>query len=199
MIGATPPLATLRILMSARPDVLERLERFRPYLRVLAQLQLGPRWHVRHDPSDLVQQTLVRAVAAAEQFRGQDEAELAGWLRRILANTLENVLRDLHRDRRDVRRERSLEADLAASSVRLVGLLADPAASPSEQLVHHERLLRMAAALGELLADQREAIERHYLHGEKLHAVAAAMERTPAAVAGLIKRGMKQLRERMEE
>ena len=26
MIGATPPLATLRILMSARPDVLERLD-----------------------------------------------------------------------------------------------------------------------------------------------------------------------------
>jgi RNA polymerase sigma-70 factor (ECF subfamily) len=185
--------------MSTRPDVLERLECFRPYLRVLARLQLGPRWHSRHDPSDLVQLTLVRAVAAVEQFRGQDDAELAGWLRRILATTLENVLRDLHRDRRDVRRERSLEADLAASSVRLAGLVADPAASPSEQVVYQERLLRLAASVEQLPADQREAIERHYLHGEKLDAVAAAMERTTAAVAGLIKRGMKRLRERMEE
>jgi DNA-directed RNA polymerase specialized sigma24 family protein len=75
--------------MSTRSDVLERIERFRPYLRVLAQVQLGPRWHSRHDPSDLVQQTLVRAVAAAEQFRGQDDADLAGWLRRILATTAE--------------------------------------------------------------------------------------------------------------
>jgi RNA polymerase sigma-70 factor (ECF subfamily) len=185
--------------MDARPDVLERLERFRPYLRVLARLHLEQRWARRLDPSDLVQQTLVRAVQAAEQFRGTSDAELAGWLRRILANTLENSLRDLHRDCRDVRRERSLEADLAASSVRLAGLVADPAAGPVEQLAHNERLLRLAAAVEELPADQREAIERHYLHGERLDAVAAALERSTAAAAGLIKRGMKRLRERLEE
>ena len=73
--------------MSTRADVLERLERFRSYLHLLARMHLGPRWHARHDPSDLVQQTMVRAVAAAEQFRGHDDAELAGWLRRILART----------------------------------------------------------------------------------------------------------------
>jgi RNA polymerase sigma-70 factor (ECF subfamily) len=185
--------------MSTPPDILARLDHFRSYLRVLARIQLGPRWHAHHDPSDLVQQTLVRAVAAAEQFRGQGDAELAGWLRRILARTLENVLRDLHRDCRDVRRERSLEADLAASSVRLAGLVADPAAGPSEQVLLNERLLRLAEAVEELPADQREAIERHYLHGEKLDAVALAMERSTAAVAGLIKRGMKRLRERMQE
>ena len=185
--------------MAARADILERLERFRPYLRVLARLQLGPRWHARHDPSDLVQQTLVRAVAAVQQFRGESNAELAGWLRRILATTLENLRRDLRRDRRDVRRERSLEADLAASSIRLAGLVADPGESPSEQVVYKERLLQLAIAVEDLPADQREAVERHYLHGEKLDAVAAAMERSTAAVAGLIKRGMKRLRERMEE
>jgi RNA polymerase sigma-70 factor (ECF subfamily) len=185
--------------MSRRPDVLERLDQFRPYLRVLAGLQLGARWHSRNDPSDLVQQTLARAVAAADQFRGHDDAELAAWLRRILATTLENVLRDMHRDCRDVRRERSLEAELVASSVRLVGLVADPAESPSEQVVYQERLLHLAAAVEQLPTDQREAVERHYLHGEKLDAVAAAMERTTPAVAGLIKRGMKRLRETMEE
>jgi RNA polymerase sigma-70 factor (ECF subfamily) len=185
--------------MDARPDLLPRLEPFRPYLRVLARLQLGQHGLARLDPSDLVQQTLVRAVQAAAQFRGDNDAELAGWLRRILASTLQNSLRDLHRDCRDVRRERSLEADLAASSVRLAALVADPAAGPPEQALHNERILRLAAAVEELPPEQREAVERHYLHGERLDDVAAAMQRSTAAVAGLIKRGMKRLRQRLEE
>jgi RNA polymerase sigma-70 factor (ECF subfamily) len=185
--------------MHDRPDVLQRLEQFRPYLCVLARQQLGQRSQARLDASDVVQQALVRAVAAAEQFRGDGDAELAGWLRRILANTLENSLRDQRRDCRDVRRERSLDAELAASSVRLAGLVADPAEGPSGQVVHNERLLRLAAAVEELPAEQREAIERHYLHGERLDAVATALERSTAAVAGLIKRGMKRLRERLQE
>jgi RNA polymerase sigma-70 factor (ECF subfamily) len=180
-------------------EVVEGLVRFRSYLCVLARTQLGAHNQLRLDASDLVQLTLARAVEAADQFHGQSDAELAGWLRQILARTAANVFRELNRARRDVRRERSLEAVLEASSLRLAGLLADPAASPSVQVAESERLVRLAAMLEQLPDDQRDAVERHHLRGEKLDEVAAAMGRTPAAVAGLIKRGMKRLRERMEE
>ncbi|MFO0865328.1 MAG: sigma factor [Gemmataceae bacterium] len=51
--------------------------------------------------SDLVQQTLLKATGSLDQFRGANEAELAGWLRRILANNLHDFLRK-HRKELDL-------------------------------------------------------------------------------------------------
>src|SRR6516165_5078234 len=84
------------------------LERFREYLLLLARLQLDPRWQAKLDPSDLVQQTLLQAHQAWDQFRGHTAAERAAWLRQILARVLSNAVRDLTRAKRDLGRERSL-------------------------------------------------------------------------------------------
>src|SRR4051812_9040390 len=107
-----------RPLVNQEPDA-ERLEGFRAYLRVLARVQMGPRCQPKLDPSDVVQQAMLRAVQGIDQFQGRTDAELAGWLWRILATTLANALRDLGRERRDIGRERSLEAAVEQSSVRL--------------------------------------------------------------------------------
>src|SRR6266436_4747442 len=90
------------------------LETYRDYLRLLARLQLDPRLQGKLDPSDVVQQTLVQALQGLHQFRGRREAEMAAWLRQILARHLANSGRDQGRARRDVGRERSLQAALAA-------------------------------------------------------------------------------------
>ena len=87
----------------------DELERFRSYLRLLARVQLGAGLRTKVDPSDLVQQTLVRAWQSLDQLRGQRDVEVAAWLRQILARTLANAVRDLAREKRDVGREVSLE------------------------------------------------------------------------------------------
>lgn len=173
----------------------EPLERFRSYLQFLARIQLDPRVRSKVDDSDLVQQTLLAAHRAIGEFRGTTSEEKAAWLRQILARNMAHAVRDLHRDKRDIDRERSLEALLEQSSVRLEGWLAAEQSSPSQQAERNERMLRVANAIEALPEAQREAIALHYWHGWSPSEIAAHLDRTPAAVAGLLHRGLTTLRE----
>jgi RNA polymerase sigma-70 factor (ECF subfamily) len=62
------------------------LDGYRSYLRLLARAQLDDRVQQRVDASDIVQETLLEAHRAREQFSGESPAELMAWLRRILAS-----------------------------------------------------------------------------------------------------------------
>lgn len=184
-----------------RPDTPPNrpLSDFRSYLLLLARLQLdgGPRNKI--DASDIVQQTLLEAHAKADQFHG-DDAALAAWLRQALVNNVRDAWRALRKGKRDVRREQSLEEAVERSSARLQGVLAAPAApggSPSHQAMRNEDLLRLADALTRLPEAQREAIVLHHLQECSLAMTAQRMGRTDAAVAGLLHRGLKRLREIM--
>jgi len=178
----------------ASPFAAEDLEPNRDYLRLLARLQLDPRLRARVDASDVVQQTFLQAHQALAGFRGSTDAELAAWLRQILARNLAHVARDHGRDRRDVGRERSLEAALDASSARLEAWLASEQSSPSQQAQRNEQLLRLAHVLAGLPEAQREALVLHYWQGWTTTEIGRRLDRSPAAVAGLLKRGLKELR-----
>lgn len=172
------------------------LERFRSYLLLLAGMQLDARRGGRIDASDVVQQTLLEAHAKIGQFQG-DDAALAAWLRQGLVNNLRDAWRALRRDKRDIRREQSLDAQLDQSSARLECMVASTQSSPSQQAVRNEDLLRLADALTQLPEPQRQAIVLHHLQGLALTETAQHMERTDAAVAGLLHRGLKALRKLM--
>lgn len=174
-------------------------DRYGEYLRLLARLQLDPRLRGKLDASDVVQQTLLQAHEHREQFRGQSEAEMVGWLRAILANTLAASVRRYAAEGRDLKRERSLEASLAESSARLEGWLAAEQSSPSERVMRHEELVRLADALARLPEDQRQVVELHHLKGWPVAEVAEAVGRTKPAVMGLLFRGLKKLRELLRE
>src|SRR4051794_38471981 len=96
---------------------LRPLESFREYLRILARLQLDPMVRGQIDPSDIVQQALLKAHERRDQFRGTTNAERAAWLRVILGNQIADALRR-HGRQRDGRGQ-SLEAALEQSSARL--------------------------------------------------------------------------------
>jgi RNA polymerase sigma-70 factor (ECF subfamily) len=177
----------------------EALARYRSYLLLLARTQLGGRWPSKLEASDLVQQTLLQAYQAREGFRGTSDAERAAWLRQILTHTLAHAVRDLHRDKRDVARERSLDAEVEAASARLENFLAAQQSSPSQRAERNEQLLRLADALAQLPEPQRLAVELRHLHGCSLQEIAEQMERTPAAVAGLLHRGLTALKTLLDE
>jgi RNA polymerase sigma-70 factor (ECF subfamily) len=177
------------------------LEAQRGYLRAVARLQLATRpWLLaRLDASDLVQQTLLRAHAARAEFRGKTTAELVAWLRQILHRVLANALRAHAQARRDVGAERTLEAELAASSCRLDAWLAADQTSPSERVERAERVTALAAAIDALPADQREVVLMKHTLGLTLAEIAAQRGCTLAAVAGLLRRALARLREQLGE
>lgn len=165
-------------------------DRYRRYLLFLAGLQVGPDLRAKLDVEGVVQQTLVEAWQADAPVNGR-----LPWLRRALARNLADEFRRLRADKRDAGRERSLEAALDASSARLGGMLAADQSSPSGRVVRDEAALRVVEALAELPDAQRDALVLQHWQGWPLARIGDHLGRTPAAVAGLIKRGLKRLRE----
>src|SRR5262249_26783727 len=100
---------------------------------------------------------------------------------------------------RDVSRERPVEVDLESSSARLEQWLASEQTSPSDKAIRNEQLLRMAESLAELPPDQRPALEMHHMGGLPVAEVARQMGRDEGAVGALMVRGLRKLRELMDE
>ena len=64
---------------------------------------------------------------------------------------------------------------------------------------HEEQVLQLSAALDQLPEAQREALILRHFHGQSLAQIAQQLDRSHAAVAGLLKRGLHQLRERLQD
>ncbi len=175
------------------------LDSCRGYLLLLVLAQWDRRFQGRLDPEDVVQQTLQEAHKQRAGFRGTSEGELKAWLRTILTRNLVDLFHYHRQGKRDLSREQSLEDGLGASSARLEAWVAAAQSSPSERAAKNETLTRLHDALGRLPPDQREAVVLHHLRGLALADLARAMERTEASVAGLLRRGLKTLRARMDE
>jgi RNA polymerase sigma-70 factor (ECF subfamily) len=179
------------------PDGLD-LEGFRDYLRLLARARLDPRLAAKLDPSDVVQQTLLEAHKERAAFHGGTRGELAAWLRQILARNLANALRDFRSDKRDLARERALQALVKDSSARVEAWLAAEQSSPSDRAERQEDAARLAAALERLPQPQREVVVLRHLHGWSLHDIARHVGRSRGAVAGLLHRGLQQVRSELQ-
>lgn len=178
--------------MSADEPV--RLERFRDYLRLLAEMHVDRRLQAKFDASDLVQQTLLEAHRDLDKFRGKSDEELAAWLRQALVHNLANAVRDFARGKRDVRRERSLEASIGHSSCRLEAWLASGDSSPSQRAERNEQLRMLADAVAQLPPAQHEVVVLRYVHGWPIAEIAQHLGRSSSAVAGLLHRAVVDLR-----
>lgn len=179
-------------------DLQDEFEPFRDYLLILAESQLHARLKSKVDAADVVQQTMLQAYQARDQFRGTTEAEKAAWLRTILSNVLYGVAREFSRQRRDITREQSIQA-VEQSSLQLANLLTASTSSPSAALHRHERANQLAHALLALTTEQRQAIMLKYWQSATLAEIGEQLGKSTEAVAGLIFRGMQKLKGKIKD
>jgi RNA polymerase sigma-70 factor (ECF subfamily) len=174
------------------------LHHYRNYLAVLAATQLEPKLQPRVSPSDVVQETLLRAHKNFRQFRGTTEQELLAWLRQILVNNLATFIEQhMMAARRDVRREVSMEqlgASLEHSTIQLARLLPAGGKSPSFAVQQQEEAVRLADRLALLPDDYRQVLVLRNLQELPFEEVAKRMERTPGAARMLWLRAIERLR-----
>ena len=197
---ASTPSELLDQALRGDTDSLGRLlEEQRVALHRLAKRQLEGRIAVRVDPSDILQQTFLEEYRGFPQFAGQDLRELVAWLRSILDHKIAGAIRD-HTllQKRDVSREQSMD-DSRGGRAPLKRYLDANLTTPSQKAIRGEQAKHLDQALAALPDDQREAVRLRHLEGWALADIALRVGRTPAATAGLIKRGMKALRRRLHE
>ena len=182
------------------PGALDRLlDSYRNYLRLLARTGLDASLQGKADPSDLVQETLLKAHQHFDQFQGQTEAELAAWLRKILTRNLADLVRRYRAEGRRAGREQSLEQLLDRSSAAMERVLATNGTSPSASAAQRDLGVVLSDALAELSEDHREVIVLHHLEGLGWDEVARRLGRTTGAVRMLWTRALKQLRPLIDE
>ncbi len=186
-------------MASTRDEAADSPEQFRAYLHMLVRTRFTARLRGKVEPSDLVQQTLLKAHQARDQFRGQSVAEKAAWLRQILAHTMADAARHLGRDKRNAAMERSLTQALDDSSADLARFLAGAEPTPSTQMMQDEQAVRLAEALARLPELQREALVLKHLEGCSVAQIGQQLQKSPASVASLLRRGLQQLREDLAE
>ncbi len=180
------------------PDGLA-VEKYRDYLMYLAQMQLGTRQDGKIECSDIVQKTLMEAHEKRNQFRGLTSGEMANWLRKMLAFNVQDEFVKFGRKMRDRSKERSLDEEFDRSSARLGALLVSDQSTPSQAAGRHENAVRVARALEKLPESQRQAVVLRHCQDCSLEEISRRMNKTPAAAAGLLKRGLRGLRAQLQE
>jgi RNA polymerase sigma-70 factor (ECF subfamily) len=202
MMSGSPSLQRLldEARMGDHAQLGSLLDGYRPYLGLLARLEIGRRLQAKLDASDLVQDTLLEAHRHFVRFQGTNEAQLATWLRQIMAANLANLLRRYYGTQgRDVRLERELIVHLDQSSLLLDRGLVDPRSSPSHQAAHREQALRMAEALARLPDDYREVLLLRHFDGLSFPQISRHMGRSVDSVEKLWVRGLAQVRQLVGE
>src|SRR3954454_8152589 len=174
------------------------LEQYRNYLVVLATTQIEKRLQRRVSPSDLVQETMLRAHKNFAQFRGTTEPELLAWLRQILVDNLAHfVEQHVLAARRDVRREVSIErlgVALEQSTIQLAALVPAQGKSPSMAVQQREEAVVLADRLSKLSDDYREVLVLRNLQALPFDEVAKRIGRSVGATRMLWLRAIDKLR-----
>ena len=164
--------------------------------RNAATLQIDRRVQARFDESDLVQETLVRALESHRSCcQGSTDGKRIAWLLTVQKRLLRDKYAELFAQKRDLRREVSATVGRQPRSDSTVDLIAeprDPGPSPSAEAARREELARLTRCLDRLPPKYREVLFLRH-EGRTISEITQILGVTVGSVAGLIARATKRL------
>jgi RNA polymerase sigma-70 factor (ECF subfamily) len=173
-------------------------EEFRPYLNALGRSLLRYPLIGKVDLSGVIQQTFLDAFMAGKGFPQQDSRQQLAWLKTAFRRNLTDTIRQLRAKCRNIDREIPLQAGDPMQAT-MADLLPSDISTPSGKLSKDEELVLLAMALASLPSDQRRAIEYRYLQRMNIADIAESLQKPKMAVAGLLRRGLENLRKKLRE
>jgi RNA polymerase sigma-70 factor, ECF subfamily len=188
------------LLVAARQDPTalgELLESYRGRLMRKAEKQLT-RLQRRCDAADFVQQTLAEAFDGFAGFVGSSEPEFSAWINAIFKHVNGSAVRvHIQAQKRSITKEAFIRQ--SHGSVSCGTELASDESTPSTRLMRGEKTACVVRLL-ELLPERQAAALRLRFYGKlSMRDLARVLGTTELAAAGLIKRGLQTLRQRLTE
>lgn len=169
------------------------------YLKILARSTVPDHLRSKLDPLDLVQEAALRVHRANGDFTGRSEPEKQVYLRRVFESALTDSIRRYGRSKRAAAKECSLQQPRNPEAAPLTEVLSTDWTSPSQHAMRDELYGSLTSSLSSLPPMQRRVIELHHLGGMSLNETAETLGVTKHSVAGLLRRGLQELRKRLVE
>jgi RNA polymerase sigma-70 factor, ECF subfamily len=145
-----------------------------------------------------VQQTLAEAVHRFPGFAGSIEPEFSAWINAIHRHIIENAVRvHIQAQKRSISRESPLSINQGSAS-NAIELAADES-TPSKRLMRGEKSARLAQLLEGLPERQAFALRMRFYEKLPIRSLADLLGTSELAAAGLIKRGLQTLKQRLHE
>jgi RNA polymerase sigma-70 factor (ECF subfamily) len=184
----------IRLAREGQADALGTLlGAYRNYLRLMARACLDRDLRGKADPSDVAQDTLLKAHEHFQDFRGTTEQEWIAWVRKILTRNLADLHRRFTQAARQIDHERSLEAVLDRSSLALRNLVGAPGPSPSDHAHRREVSVVLADALAQLEPEDREVIVLRHLEELEWEQIGDRTGRSAGAARMMWTRALKRV------
>ena len=190
----------IRRAIAKDPHATEQLiVRHRERLRKMVAVRFDRRMGARIDPSDIVQETLIRAMAKLPQYLEERPIAFYPWLRQLAwEQMVESFRKHILAQRRSVDREVNLGGQASPplpdqSTAMLADLLVARQSNPSHRLEREQIKERVQNALTGIRTAYREVLVMRYLEELSMQEIADCLDTTESAIKMRHMRALKQL------
>lgn len=168
----------------------ELIDTVRTYLLLVANQETDLNIQAKIAASDIVQDACLLAHQRFETFRGTTEAELRGWMRRVLLHSISDSRKKFVQSKK-----RQLSKEVATSDEMP---LASPELTPNSAMIAREEADLLRSAMEQLSAEHREVLRLRNWELLPFAEIGKKMNRSDDAAQKLWSRAVRELEKILE-